>query len=190
MCESVSSKILEVIQNRKSIRSYSSREIEQEKLQKILEAGRLAPSWQNRQCWHFVVIQSRDTIKQLALKSGVLSKTNFFMKDAPLVIVACADPQKSGYLNGQYYYLVDTAIAFQHMMLVAWELGIGSCWMGAFNEEKTKEILNVPENIRVVALSPFGYPAQKEGVYSKAVKAFARSKHRKPIEEIVHWERW
>lgn len=190
MSEVSFSKVLEVIQNRKSIRSYSSREIEKEKLEKILEAGRLAPSWQNKQCWHFIVIQTRETIKHLALKSGVLSKTNFFMKDAPVVIVACADPQKSGYLNGQYYYLVDTAIAFQHMMLVAWELGIGSCWMGAFNEEKIKEILHIPKNIRVVALSPFGYPAQREGMYSKVVKAFAGSKRRKSIDEIVHWNEW
>ena len=182
--------VFDVIESRKSIRKYSTKDIENEKLNIILEAGRLAPSWQNNQCWRFVVVKDKDIIKQLALKSGFISKVNFFIKDVPVVIVACANPKESGFMNGQHYYLVDTAIAFQQMMLTAWEMGIGSCWLGAFNEEKVKQILDIPENIKVVALSPFGYPTKKQGLYAKAVKAFAGSKNRKSLDEIVHYDKW
>ncbi len=182
--------VFDVIKSRKSIRKYSTKDIEDEKLNIILEAGRLAPSWQNKQCWRFVVVKDKEKIHQLALKSGFISKANFFIKDAPIVIVLCANPKDSGFMNGQHYYLVDTAIAFQQMMLVAYEMGIGSCWLGAFNEQKVKQILDIPENIKVVALSPFGYPAEKEGLYAKAVKAFAGSKNRKSLEEIVHYEKY
>ncbi|MEA2103760.1 MAG: nitroreductase family protein [Candidatus Cloacimonadota bacterium] len=180
----------ETIKSRRSIRKYSTRKIEDEKLNKILEAGRLAPSWQNKQCWRFIVIQNKKTINKLALKSGFISKANFFIKDAPVVIVLCGNPQNSGKMNGQNYYLVDTAIAFQQMMLVAWEMGIGSCWLGAFNEEKVKLILSIPQEIKVVALSPFGYPAKKDSLYAKAVKIFAGSNNRKKLETIVHNEMW
>ncbi|MEA3475155.1 MAG: nitroreductase family protein, partial [Candidatus Cloacimonadota bacterium] len=107
--------VFEVIKSRRSIRKYSLRDIEEEKLQTILEAGRLAPSWQNKQCWRFVVVKDKEKIHQLALKSGLISKANFFIKDAAVVIVLCANPKDSGFMNGQYYYLVDTAIAFQQM---------------------------------------------------------------------------
>ncbi len=182
--------VLEVIKTRKSIRSYDQRELENDKLINILEAGRLAPSWQNRQCWQFVVVKDKETIHKLALRSGMFSKSNFFIKDAPVVIVACANPSDSGHLNGQYYYLVDVAIAFQQIMLVAWDMGIGSCWLGAFNEKKVKEILSIPEKIKIVALSPFGYPKEKDTLYAKTIKTFAGSKKRKELEKIVHWEKW
>lgn len=182
--------VFDVIKSRRSVRKYSSEDIEYEKLNTILEAGRLAPSWQNKQCWQFVVVRDKEAIRQLALKSGFISKANFFIKDAPVVAAACANPKESGFMNGQHYYLVDTAIAFQQMMLTAWEMDIGSCWLGAFNEQKVKQILDIPENIKVVALSPFGYPAEKEGLYAKAVKTFAGSKKRKSLDKIVHYDKW
>ncbi|MDP8315580.1 MAG: nitroreductase family protein [Candidatus Celaenobacter antarcticus] len=182
--------VYEAILSRKSIRSYDTKQLEDDKLDKILEAGRLAPSWQNKQCWQYVVVKDKDTIGKLALKSGLISKSNFFIKDAPVVIVACANPNDSGHLNGQDYYLVDVAISFQQMMLAAWEMGIGSCWLGAFNDKKVQEILGIPEKLKVVALSPFGYPKDKDSLYAKAIKTFAGSKKRKDIEKIVHWEKW
>ncbi len=182
--------VYDAIVSRKSIRSYNSQEIEEEKLSKILEAGRLAPSWQNKQCWQYIVVKDKDTIGKLALRSGIISKSNFFIKDAPVVIVACADPKDSGHLNGQDYYLVDVAISFQQMMLAAWEMGIGTCWLGAFNEGKVQEILGIPSKIKIVALSPFGYPKNKDSLYAKAIKAFAGSKKRKELEKIVHLEKW
>ena len=150
----------------------------------------MAPSFQNRQCWRFIVVRDKKVRRELALKSGIIGKVNFFVKDAPVIIVACADPRKSGTMNGQKYYLVDTAIAFQQMMLTAWNFGIGSCWLAAFNEKNVRKILDIPENIRVVSLSPFGYPKEKESVYAKAVSTFAGSKKRLPLKKIVSFDRW
>ncbi len=181
---------LDVIFSRKSVRSFQNKEISDDILQQILEAGRLAPSWQNKQCWHFIVIKNKEKRKQLALQNGLIGTVNFFIKDAPIIIVACANPSKSGEMNNQNYYLVDTAIAFQQMMLTAWNFGIGSCWLGAFNEEKVKKILAIPKEIKVVGMSPFGYPKDKDGLYAKAVKTFAKSKKRKKINEIISYEKW
>jgi len=181
---------LDVIFSRKSIRSFAEKEIPSAHLQTILEAGRQAPSFQNRQCWRFIIIRNENTRRRLALNSGLIGKVNFFIKDAPVIIVACADPSKSGTVNGQKYYLVDTAIAFQQMMLTAWNFGIGSCWLAAFNEKKVKEILDIPANIRVVSFSPFGYPKTKKTIYAKAVSTFAQSEKRKDLHKIVCYEKW
>jgi nitroreductase len=180
----------ELLFSRKSVRSFQDKEIPQKVLNNMMEAARLSPSFQNKQCWRFVVVKDKNIIKDLALRSGMISKVNFFIKDAPVVIIACADPVKSGTINNQNYYLVDTAIAFQQMMMSAWNHGIGSCWLAAFNEQKVREILKIPENIRVVALSPFGYPKEKKTIYDKAVKVFAGSKKRLDLDKIVMWEKW
>ena len=180
----------DIIFSRKSIRSFSKKAISSDILEKILEAGRVAPSAQNKQCWRFVVVQEEEIRRKLALKSGLMGKVNFFIKNAPVIIVACADPSRSVHLNSQDYYLVDTAIAFQQMMLTAWSFGIGSCWLAAFNENKVKEILQIPNKIRIVGMSPFGYPKEKSSVYDKALKTFAGSKKRLPLEKIVCYDKW
>ena len=180
----------EVIISRKSVRSFQNKEIPEDILNNMMEAVRLSPSFQNRQCWRFVVIRNKKIIKDLALRSGMISKVNFFIKDAPIVIVACADPAKSGTMNNQNYYLVDTAISFQQMMLSAWNNGIGSCWLAAFNERYVRDILEIPPNIRVVALSPFGYPKEKKSLYEKAVKIFAQSRKRKEFNNIICYDKW
>ena len=180
----------EVIQTRKSTRSFSQQEITDEILQKIFLAGRSAPSCQNKQCWRFIVVKSESNKKNLALHSGLIGAVNYFIKDAPVIIVACAEPKRSCKLNNQEYYLVDTAIAFQQMVLTAWNFGIGSCWLAAFNEQKVKSILSIPSGIRVVAMSPFGYPREKEKLYAKAVSKFAGSKKRLDFGKIVSFEKW
>lgn len=179
-----------VIQSRKSIRSFSNKTIPADILTKILEAGRLAPSCQNRQCWHYVIVKKDKLRRSLALKSGLISKINFFIKEAPIIIVACANPKQSCVLNKQDYYLVDTAISFQQMMLTAWNYGIGSCWLAAFNEEKVKKILNIPSKIRIVGLSPFGYPKEKKSLYAKTVGTFAGSNKRKKVTKIISYNSW
>ena len=180
----------DIIFSRKSIRSFSKKEISSDILEKILEAGRLAPSAQNNQCWRFVIVQEKEIRRKLALKSGFIGKVNFFIKNAPIIMVACANPSRSVHLNTQDYYLVDTAIAFHQMMLTAWSFEIGSCWLAAFNEKKVKEILQIPNKIRVVAMSPFGYPKEKSSLYDKVLKTFAGSKKRLPLEKIVCYDKW
>ncbi len=182
--------LLDTIKTRRSVRSFLPDAISDDIMTEILQAGRLAPSAQNRQCWRFVVVRDEELKQRLSKKSGLVGKINFFIAKAPVIIIAAADPKRSVKLNGQEYYLVDTAIAFQQMMLTAWNFGIGSCWLAAFNEQKVKDILAIPPNIRVVAMSPFGYPRESDTLYAKAVSFVAKSKKRMDLEEIVHYDIW
>ncbi|MDZ4121144.1 MAG: nitroreductase family protein, partial [Candidatus Cloacimonadaceae bacterium] len=153
----------------------------------ILEAGRWAPSAQNRQPWRFIVITGRDKIKELSVNCGLIGLANFFIRSAPCVIIACADTRKSIRINNQDYYLVDTAIAFQQMMLAAWERGIGSCWLAAFSEKVMHKWLDLPKTWRIVALSPFGYPADKKTLHARLASSFANSKDRLPLQDTVEF---
>lgn len=175
--------VFEVIQTRKSVRAFDGAPVEDEKLDKCLEAARLAPSWANKQCWHFVVVKGRQAVDDL----GVVSAN---IKNAPVLVVACADPEKSGNIDGKPYYMVDVAIAVEHMVLEAWELGLGTVWVGAFKEDKVRKALSIPDNIKVVALVPMGYPADKEGVRAKLLKKLVGSANRKELKDIVHWGKW
>ncbi len=179
----------DVIFNRYSCRDYQRTEINQEVLNEILEAGRQAPSAQNRQPWRYLVISDKQIIKKIAFHS-IVGSINFFIKDAPIIIIACADTKKSLTFNKQEYYLVDVAISFQQMMLTAFNHGIGTCWLAAFNEKGLKDLLNIPKHIRVVGLSPFGYPKEKKTLYSKAVSFFAKSKKRNELSEICCYNEW
>ncbi|HQO46925.1 MAG TPA: nitroreductase family protein, partial [Candidatus Cloacimonas sp.] len=105
----------------------------------------------------------------------------------PCLIIACADLKDNVKINGQDYYLVDTAISFHQMLLFARNYGIESCWLAAFSEKKLKHYLKLPANWKIVALAPLGYPAKKKGLYSRAVSEFAKSKDRKSLEEIVRY---
>jgi nitroreductase len=126
----------------------------------------------------------RDKIEKLS------STRNFWLKGAPAAVVACGDPSKSGFKNDQHYYLVDVAIAFEHFVLAATNEGLGTCWMGGFDEEIVKPLLGILSEIKVVALTPIGYPSEDDGLFSKAIKTMVGSKKRMPIEEIVHSEKW
>jgi nitroreductase len=180
----------EIILSRHSVRDFAVDPVSAADLDIILEAGRLAPSAQNKQCWRYIVLQDRDNIKRFARHIGLLGTVNYFIAKAPVVIVACADPRRSAKVNGQEYYLVDTAISFQQMMLAAWSRGIGSCWLAAFNEGSVRKYLEIPGNIRVVGISPFGYPKDKKSLYSKAVKSLASSNKRLANEQIITKEKW
>jgi nitroreductase len=173
------------ILTRRSVRSFLPTPLPPEVLADILEAGRVAPSTQNRQPWRFIVIQDAEQIKQLALHCGLIGLANYFIRQAPCLIIACADPDQDIRINGQDYYLVDTAIAFQQMMLMAWHYGVGSCWLGAFSEKKLKAWLELAPQWRIVALSPFGYPSPTPGLYARMVKTLARSKDRLPLAQTV-----
>ncbi|PKN78327.1 MAG: nitroreductase family protein [Candidatus Cloacimonetes bacterium HGW-Cloacimonetes-1] len=177
----------ETIFTRHSIRSFSADPIPPEILDEILQAGRLAPSAQNRQPWRFIVIQGADKVKSLSVNCGLIGLSNFFIRSAPVVIIACADTKRAMTINKQDYYLVDTAIAFQQMMLQAWNHGIGSCWLAAFSEKKIRTWLDLPKSWRIVGLSPFGYPSEKKSFHAKLVSSFAKSADRLPMTEIVQY---
>ncbi len=176
----------ELIASRHSVRDFLPDPIPPEILNEILEAGRLAPSAQNRQPWRYIVFTDAAAIAKLALKTGLIGLSNYFIRKAPCLIIACADTRKNVRINGQDYYLVDTAISFQQMVLTAWSHGVGSCWLAAFSEKKLRSYLKLPASWRVVAMSPFGYPAEK-GLYAKALSTFAGSRDRLPLNEIVSY---
>ena len=161
------------LRERRSIRSYEGTTVEKEKLTKVLEAARLSPSAANRQEWKFIVV--RDTDKRKKLAEAACGQS--FVGQAPVVLVACATESRAIMTCGQPAYTVDVSIAFAYMILQACELGLGTCWIGAFKEDEVKEILNIPEHIRVVAMSPLGYPTHK-----------GPPRPRKSLDEIVCFE--
>jgi nitroreductase len=173
----------DVVGNRKSIRSYSNQIVEEEKLTGILEAARIAPSWANKQCCNYIVVKDKAKIEALA---GMFFS---WIKEAPIMLAACADPKESGVRNGMDYYLVDVGISMQQLVLAATSEGLGTCWIGAFDEAKVKKVLEVPENIKVVALTPVGYPAE-ESTKIKIGKKLIGAGKRRSLEEMVHKEKW
>jgi len=167
--------VLTAVQNRRSIRQYSSKPVEVEKLGRILEAARLAPSASNSQQWKFIVVKDDAIRAKLAEAAG----GQMFVKQAPITIVACGlDPGRVMYC-GQPRYTVDLSIAVSFIILEAYEQGLGTCWLGHFDEKKVKEILGIPEGVRVVAMTPLGYPAESPS-----------PKPRKGIEEIICYDRY
>ncbi len=178
------SRVFNVIKERSSVRSYSDKPIESGKLDLILEAARLAPSASNSQPWHFYVVKNKEKIKELAGKMPLGSQVviNSFIAEAPVVIVATGGPADllhkamSFVVNRKWYYL-DVAIALEHMVLTAWDLGIGSCWIGWFDEKRVKVILDIPKDQEVIAMITLGYPKE-------ALGARLGVKHRKDPKEI------
>ncbi len=167
--------VMEAIRKRRSIRSYQSREVEAEKLNAVLEAGRLAPSAHNGQEWKFVVVKDESLRKKLS----EAAKGQKFVAEAPVVIAACAVETEKVMSCGQRAYPIDLAIAVDHMTLKAVEEGLGTCWVGAFFEDRVKPVLGIPDDVRVVILLPLGYPAGVRADYS-----------RKPMDEIVCYDTW
>ena len=167
--------VSEAIKLRRSVRSYQEKEVEKEKLNKVLEAARLAPSASNRQEWKFIVVKDKETKEKLAIAAS----DQTFIAEAPIILVACATESQSIMLCGQPRYTVDVSIAMSFIILQARELGLGTCWIGAFEEPSVKEILGIPNHIRVVAITPLGYPAQDPP-----------AKPRKKLEQIVCFNKY
>jgi len=167
--------VFTAISSRQSIRAFKSRDVEEEKLIKVLEAARLSPSTNNRQEWKFIVV--RDEMKRQALVSAARGQQ--FVAQAPIVIVACATESESVMPCGQSAYTIDLSIATSYMILEAWELGLGTCWLGAFFEDQVRKILNIPENVRVVSMFPLGYP-----------DVALVKKSRKSMDEVICFEEY
>jgi nitroreductase len=167
--------VYETIENRRSIRAYKNRPVEQEKLDRILEAARKAPSASNRQEWRFVVV--RDEALRHRLMAAASNQG--FVGEAPVVIACCAETDGHVMRCGQQCYPIDVAIAIDHLTLAATEEGLGTCWIGAFSEREVKDILGIPASVRVVQLLTLGYSDAKPG-----------PRQRKPLKEIVCYDRW
>jgi nitroreductase len=169
---------MDIFRNRRSIRKYQDLPVEDEKLQAVLEAACLAPSWANQQCWTFIVVKDRARRQEISSILGNNPSARA-VATAPVLIVACANPAHSGHANGQDYYMLDIGISFQQLCLEAYNQGLGTVWIGWFDEEKIRAVLEVPEKIRIVALTPLGYPAVQPDFPG-----------RRPLEESVYLEKW
>ena len=166
--------VQEAIQKRYSCRSYQDRPIEQEKLARIFEAARLAPSAKNLQDWRFVVVTDAQTKKKVAQAAN----NQMFIAKASAVIIACSN---SDYVMrcGQSVGPIDVAIALEHICLQATELGLATCWIGSFYPEQVRAALGIPDNIEIIELMPIGYPADQPS-----------QPKREPTEKIFCFEKW
>lgn len=152
--------------------------VPREKLEKILEAARLAPSAENIQPWYFVVVTDPERRRRIA-KSGRFAK---FLVESPVVIVGCGDQRAS-----PRWHLVDVAIAMQNMVLAATGEGLGTCWVGSFDEGVVRRLLKIPERFRVIALLAVGHPRGKLDLLGKMVHLIHR---RKKLGEMVGFEEY
>ena len=169
--------ILEIIKNRRSIRAFKKQDIPQDIIAELLEAARWAPSAGNVQPWAFVVVSSQKMKQSLSM--AAFGQTD--LEEAPVVIVVCADEKRAeqsyGVRGKSLFCLQDTAAAAQNILLTAYSLGLGSCWVGAFNEDEVRRVIKAPKEMRPIALIPIGYPNEAPP---------ARS--RRPVSEIMHKE--
>jgi nitroreductase len=161
--------------SRRSIRSFTNRDVSKDDVLKLLKAAQAAPSAGNRQPWHFFVI--RDEVVRSAITGAAGPQP--FMLSAPVMLVVCADAARSESRYGErgrnLYCLQDTAAAVQNILLCAKNLGLGACWCGAFNEDAVSRILNLPAKLRPIAVIPVGHPASEPLV----------APTRRPLDEIV-----
>lgn len=173
-------KFLELVKRRQSVRKYSPRPVPREAIERCLEAARLAPSACNSQPWSFIILDGEKLKNEVAEKafSGAY-KMNSFAKAAPILVVVVTErstyfARLGGFFRGTQYNLIDIGIACEHFVLQAAEEGIGTCWMGMFNEEAVKKILGIPKDKKIDVIIGMGYPATEE----------TREKIRRPLEEI------
>jgi nitroreductase len=165
----------EVIKKRHSIRKYKPGAISDEVLTRVLDAAHLAPSGKNGQPWRFIVVRDENLKKQLVKPC----RDQIFIAEAPVVIIGCANEDESYQKQGNYMksWAIDLAIAFDHLMLAATVEGLGTCWIGAFDEKEVKKVMKIPEHLRVVGLTPVGYADGEP-----------KPKPRKALEEIVFYD--
>ena len=181
--------VTEAIKTRRSIRKYKTTPVDDKTVAQVLEAARWAPSWTNSQCWRFIVVRDSNIKMELA---STLRETNpaiEAVRNAPVVIVACAELGKAGCYHGEpatdkgdYWYMFDVALAMQNLVLAAHSLGLGTVHIGFFDAKKAASILEVPDGFCVVEMTPLGYPDQEP-----------EARPRKELSEIVSYEsygRW
>ena len=168
-------KFQELIEARYSVRAYKPDPVEDAKLQQVLEAARLAPTAVNRQPFQLIVIHTKGREEELNRIYG----RDWFVQP-PLVICICGVPALAwSRMDGMNYCAVDVTIAMDHLILAATELGLGTCWIGAFDPDAAREVLGLPDTVEPIAFTPLGYPADEP-----------RQKKRKPLSELVRYENW
>lgn len=177
--------VFEEIKERRSIRKYEDQDLPDDLVERVLDAARWAPSWANTQCWRFIVVRSKGTKEKLAESLTPRNPARDAVSEAPLVIVGCAKKKVSGYKKGDPvtkkgdWYMFDSGLAMQNLMLAAHSLGLGTVQVGAFDSEMVEDLLGVPEEATVITMTPLGYPAEEP-----------KQTPRKELDEIVYEEKY
>jgi nitroreductase len=165
----------ELIKKRYSVRAYKADAVEEDKLRQVLEAARLAPTAANRQPFRIIVIHTAGREAELRR----VYDRGWFVQ-APLLLCACGIPAQTWTRSdGKNYNDVDVTIAMDHLVLAATDLGLGTCWVAAFNPAAARQVLGLPDGVEPVAFTPLGYPADQP-----------RPKERKALSELVRYEKW
>lgn len=171
--------VFEAIKDRRSIREYTSQDVSKELIEKIIDAARMAPSAGNTQPWEFMVIRDH----QIKQKVADAALGQMFIATAPVVIIVCANQMRSASRYGsrgeKLYCLQDTAAAIENLHLAAHALGLGTVWIGAFDEAEVKEIFKLPPEVRPIAIIPVGYPAERHS-----------PPPRRDLQKIIHYEKF
>lgn len=169
--------LFEAIAKRRSVRAYSDKPVEREKLETIFNAVRLAPSARNAQEWRFVLVEDPELRSRVAEAGG-----QPFLRECPVIVVACAITDGRAMRCGEKAYPVDLAIAVDHVTLAAAAMGLGTCWIGSFDPEPVRQALGIPDEVPVFALVALGYPAD--------ASIPTTDKHRLRVDEIVMGDAW
>ena len=169
---------VEAMKLRRSVRKYEDEEVTDEQLNQVLDTARYAASWANKQGWHILVVKSADTRAKVseAIEGNPGARA---VNQAPVLLTVCMDPEASGDMNGKPYYMTDAGILMDHLMLAAADLGLGTVFIGAFDEDKVRAVLGVPAKYRIVGMTPLGTPAKMPG-----------ERPRNELDDIVHMETW
>lgn len=168
----------EAINKRRSIRSFKTDTVPMEKVIKIIEGAMAAPSWGNKQCWRFIVVDS-NVEKNIIAQASTQANIGKACTEAPYIIVLCANSKDSGVKNGLEYFMFDCGLAMENLNLAAVSEGLATCTVGYFDEKAIKAVLNLPEGMRVIAFTPLGYANEEAGY--KAVRK---------IEEVIFHNTW
>jgi nitroreductase len=168
--------VYDAIRTRKSVRTYIDRPVEEEMLKRVIDAARAAPSARNGQEWRFVAVRDRETRKKIAQDAA----RQPFIGTAAVLLACCAETDGRVMRCGQPAYPIDVAIAMDHLALAAAAEGLGTCWIGSFDEALVKAILGIPSAVRVVQLMPLGWPSDPAPV----------AKSRLGLDTVLHSERW
>lgn len=169
---------VEAIRKRRSVRKYEETAVSDDQINQVLETVRYAPSWANKQGWNILIVKDAAVRGRLseALEGNPGARA---VVAAPVLIAVCMDPEASGSLPGREYFMADAGILMDHIMLEAADLGLGTVFIGMFDEDKVRGVLGVPEPWRVVGLTPLGVPAKMPG-----------ERPRSELDDVVHWETW
>lgn len=178
---------IDIIHKRASLKGYiSPREIEEDKLSAVLEAARAAPSAANKQPWRFVVVKDNKVIEKLV--NQAFGEKDSGVKEAPVIIVVCSNPDDDFTIDGKPYYLFDTALAVQNLILAATDLGLVTHLMASPREDELKSILGITSEMRFVIATPLAYP--KTDSYDEAAKERLGQRSRKDLSELVYMNKW